>query len=367
MTAECATFFRPTTGADCADGDVALAFRCGAAFHCHNPRRRRSSAAANGVSSSGATFQVAKRPWNQRARSSVRIPSRNSAWRRERPGQGSDQHRRGRRRGLGNHRHAVLRHDDRVRQAQHAEIRDCPRCRPRSRRPAAPASRRSTRTASGSVRREGVTASPTRSRCIIPAERAGKLRGHRGIQPDSGRCCHRSARRPAAAAGGRTGRAKRRRRRPGAPGVARCSAVRVTTTLGPVSPSWRLTTTRSKRRGSRRGCCTCTTARPPRRSAAATAAPMPPQAMTSPGSGPAERIGHRGQRPWPELRRHPFPGRPRGQGAQFMRQAGGLGQADRLRLQAGQRFAQDQGRGGVRHGTGFSARRGERSNKDDAG
>ena len=94
---------------------------------------------------------------------------------------------------------------------------------------------------------------------------------------------------------------------------------------------------------------------------------MPPQAMTSPGSGARSESATAASGLGQSFAATHFQGGRGRQGAQFMRQAGGLRQADRLRLQAGQGLAEDQGRGGVRHGAGFSARRRERSNKDDAG
>ncbi len=142
----------------------------------------------------------------------------------------------------------------------------------------------STRVTAGSVRREGVTATPTSSARIIAPSRpasspatAASSRNRPLLPPTSTatsgrRRCANRGRHASAAAASRAG-------------VARCSAVRVTTTFGPVSSSCRFTTIRSKRRGSMRGCCTCTTGRPPRRSAAPTAAATPPQPITSSGSG----------------------------------------------------------------------------------
>ena len=150
--------------------------------------------------------------------------------------------------------------------------------------PSGSSAARSSAVTAGSVRRDGVTATPTPSRRIIatscPASSpptAASSRNRPLLPPTS------------TATSGRFRWAKRSRQASAAAasrdGVARCSAVRVTNTLGPVSSSCRLTTTRSKRRGLILGFCTCTAARLKRRSEAITAPPMPPTPITSSGIG----------------------------------------------------------------------------------
>ena len=150
--------------------------------------------------------------------------------------------------------------------------------------------------ASGEVRRDGVSARPTRSSRIMSASCAPNARAtaasrrNRPLLPPTSTAASgrgRWARRGAHSAAAAASRA----------GVAGCSAVRVTTTLGPVRPSWRLTTTTSKRAGSMRGCWICTTGRPGRRNAAPTTPAVPPavNSTASPRSGTCTARNGRGQ------------------------------------------------------------------------
>ena len=141
------------------------------------------------------------------------------------------------------------------------------------------------RVTAGSVRRDGVSIRPTWSRRIIAASwsaRAAPADGSSRWRPLEPPTSTVTSGRGSAAMWARQASAASARRC----GVTRCSAVRVTTTFGPVRLSWRLTTIRSKRRGSIRGCWTWTTGTPRRRSAASTGAALPPQPITTWGRGP---------------------------------------------------------------------------------
>ncbi len=201
--------------------------------------RRRISAAAAGVSSIGATGQSSSRP-AKAARGPIADASlpRKRPMRRDRPGRRASMHRRRGRHRLRNHRHAVVGDDDRRRRRPACRNTGCRPCRPR---PSAPSGReraaRNAATTAGSVRRDGVTTSPTRSRRIMAAQSALQgaspapaSRRRRPLLPPTstatsgrGRCAKRGAQIAAASAS----RA----------GVTRCSAVRVTMTFGPVSSS----------------------------------------------------------------------------------------------------------------------------------
>ena len=176
-----------------------------------------------------------------------------------------------------------------------------------------------------------------------------RVRPRRRHRAGTVRCCRPPAPRPAAAADARNADATHPRPPQAVPRVARCSAVRVTTTLGPVSSSCRFTTIRSKRRGSMRGCCTCTTRRPPPRSAAPTAAATPPQPTTRSGQRRPHRVPHRRQRRRPQRRGHPPPWRARRQHPKLRVQSRRLGQAQRLRLKPGIALAENPRRRGSRH------------------
>ncbi len=283
-----------------------------------------------------STGQVSSRPVNGRTRPSRISSSLNSRMRRERPGSGASSTGAPGRDGLGHHGDAVLRDDDRVGQGEQAEIGVLARSCPTSSRLAARAAASAAR-ASGEVRRDGVSATPTRSVRIIASQLRGEVLRHRRRPAGSGRCCRRPAPRPAAAAGGPGGAPRSRRPRPGASGVTRCSAVRVTTTLGPVRPSWRLTTTTSNRAGSMRGCWICTTGRPGRaqpggddRGGAAGGHDQPVRHRREAdgaraGSGQSRAV-------------HPGPGRARRSADDGRVESGGFGQAERLRS-AGRRRA----------------------------
>ena len=173
--------------------------------------------------------------------------------------------------------------------AEHAEIRVVAGAVPDIGRRAGAAGAASAATAAGSVRREGVTASPDPVGRIMPARLLRQRRGSgassrkRPLLPPTSTATSgrgRSANRGAQACAAAASRA----------GVTRCSAVRVTNTFGPVSSSCRAATIRSKRRGSMRGCCMMTVRVAPR-SVASTAAAMPPQPMTISGSGGASASG----------------------------------------------------------------------------
>ena len=137
----------------------------------------------------------------------------------------------------------------------------------------------------GAVRREAVSARPAPASAAIAASARpsaaaspGSKRWRRLAPPTStatsgrGRCARSGAKRSPAAA-----------RRAG---VTRCSAVRVSTTLAPLTPSWRGATTRSKRAGETRGSWTKTVKqRATRRSRSASPTALRPPAMSSSGQG----------------------------------------------------------------------------------
>ena len=144
-----------------------------------------------------------------------------------------------------------------------------------------------------------------------------------------------------------------RLRRRGAAGVARCSAVRVTKTFGPVSSSWRLATIRSKRRMSMRGFCTCTTRSDVPRNAARTAPAMPPQPMARPGRGAFTASATAASGLGQNLAEIHFQGARGLQDAHIGGQPGGFGEAEGLGAQPGESFADDPRGGDVRHGGAF--------------
>ena len=90
-----------------------------------------------------------------------------------------------------------------------------------------------------------------------------------------------------------------------------------------------------------RGCCTCTTGAPLRRSAAPTAAAMPPQPITSSGSGARTASGTTASGAGHSEAASHFHGRARCEHPHLRLEAGRLGQAQRLRLQSGEALAQN--------------------------
>ena len=170
----------------------------------------------------------------------------------------------------------------------------------------------------------------------------------------TGRCCRRSAPRPAAAAGAQTGRASQSRRggQPLRGRPVQCGAgdhdVRAGQLVVAVDHD-QVETARIHAAGAapapRAGCLDAAQRR--RRRA------MPPQPMTRPGSGArsesataASGLGHS------RAATH-FQG---GRGTSVRSSCGtpdGFRQPDRLRMQAGQRFTENPRRGGFRHGGAF--------------
>ena len=202
-------------------------------------------------------------------------------------------------------------------------------------------SRSCARTA-GSVRRDGVSATPTRSLRIISASCRASC------APTAASSRKRPLLPPTSTATSGRGRAASRARQASAAaasraGVTRCSAVRVTSTLGPVRPSCRAATTRSNFAAGMRGCWTMTTL-VCRRSAASTAADLPPQPTTSLGQRRRDaRRRDGGERTRPPGRRHAAPEAARAQHADVRRQPRRLGQPQRLGAQPGVVLGQNPG------------------------
>ena len=268
-----------------------------ASANCSNPSLRRSSAAASGVSFIGVTFHCSNRPAKRRVRPSASMPWLNRPIRRDRPG--SSATRTGAVVAAASEIIDTLSIVTTIASASPSMAKYGLSPTPSHTQPPTGARASvSSRTTAGSVRRDGVTTIPTWSRRAIAARSAASR------PPTEASSRNRPLLPPTSTAtSGRRNVAKRSRQASAAAasrsGVTRCSAVRVTTTFGPVSSSCRFTTIRSKRRVSMRGCCTCTSPATCRRNANPTRAAVPPQLMTRSGKGgrtasgtAASGIGH---------------------------------------------------------------------------